>query len=109
MAPLQEKRNYARHQRAGRITLLYTHSQSRQIEADLLNFSEQGISFFSRRPLMPGTTFIVRAPLENYQHMPAEAGCQLRSMGLVTIKWCQEGTLAGRPIHAMGAVYIIPY
>jgi len=104
----QEKRNDARHCCDGLITVMTTHSRSRQFNAGLLNYSVQGISFFSNRPLMPGTTIIVRASVENYQHMPADVDCQLRSMGLATIKWCQEGTRQGRPIHRMGAVYMMP-
>jgi hypothetical protein len=109
MTQLQEKRSYARHSGEGQINLLHTHCESRQIEANLLNFSEQGISFFSYQPLMPGTTIIVRATVENYRHMSADAQCQLRSMGLATIKWCREGTRQGRSVHEMGASYVISY
>jgi hypothetical protein len=104
----QEKRNDARHPCEGLITVMTTHSRSRQFDAGLLNYSVEGISFFSTRPLMPGTTIIVRASLENYQHIPADVDCPLRSMGLATIKWCQEGTRQGRPVHRMGAVYMMP-
>ena len=109
MTQLQEKRNHARHHGEGQITLLHPHSQSWQLEAGLINYSEQGISFFSCQPLMPGTTIIVRASVENYRHMSADVDCQLRSMGFATIKWCQEVTRQGRPIHAMGAVYMMSY
>ena len=90
MTRLNEKRSYARYDGEGPITLVPAHSQSRQFEAGLLNFSAEGFSFFSRRPLKPGTTIIVRASVENYQHVSADVDCQLRSVGVATIKWCHE-------------------
>ncbi len=104
-----EKRNDARHRCEGLITVMTAHSRSRQFDAGLLNYSVQGLRFFSDRPLMPGTTIIVRASVENYQHMSGEVDCQPRLMGLATIKWCQEGTRQGKPVHEMGAAYMIPY
>ncbi|MCB2148519.1 MAG: hypothetical protein KQI81_18720 [Deltaproteobacteria bacterium] len=109
MTRLHEKRRCVRYDGQGPITLMSAHSQSRQFEAGLLNFSAEGISFFSCRPLKPGTTIIVRASAENYQHVFADVDCQLRSVGVATIKWCQEGNREGRPIHEMGAVYMTPY
>ncbi|WP_319408614.1 PilZ domain-containing protein [uncultured Desulfosarcina sp.] len=109
MTQLQEKRRYARYDGEGPITLVSADSQSRQFEAGLLNFSAEGISFFSNRPLKPGTTIIVRASVENYQHVSADVDCQLRSVGVATIKWCQQGNREGRPIHEMGAVYMMAY
>jgi hypothetical protein len=109
MDPLQEKRSTTRNSCEGRITLQHTHSQSQQFAADLINYSAQGISFFSNRPLMPGTTIIIRTSVENYRHMSENVDCQLRSMGLATIKWCHEGTRQGRPVHEMGAAYMLSY
>ena len=109
MTQLHEKRSCVRYDGDGPITLVPAHSQSMQFEAGLLNFSAEGISFFSYRPLIPGTTIIVRASVENYQHVSADVDCQLRSVGLATIKWCQEGIRQGRAIHEMGAVYMMPY
>jgi hypothetical protein len=89
--------------------LFHIQHQSPCIEARLLNFSANGLSFFSHHPLKPGTTIIVRASGEVYPSISSDADCQLRTMGYVTIKWCQEGTRQGRPIHEMGAVYMMPY
>lgn len=109
MAQLQEKRNYPRHGCEGQITLSYAHCDSRQIDACLINFSQHEVSLFSYQPFLPGTTIMVRASGENYQHVSADADCLLRSMGVATIKWCQEVTRRGRPTHEMGAVYIMSY
>jgi hypothetical protein len=109
MAKLQEKRLHHRHHCEGRITLQHAHHSARQIKGGLINFSEQGIRFFSNRPLTPGTTIIVRASGENYQHISTHIDCQLRSMGFCTIKWCQEVIRQGIPYHEMGAVYVMPY
>jgi hypothetical protein len=104
-----EKRSFARHQGKGEITLQHASQDARQMEGGLINFSEQGISFFSRRPLSPGTTIMVRASGENYQHLSTDIDCHLRSMGFCTIKWCQEVTRKGVSQHEMGAVYMMPY
>lgn len=109
MARKQEKRHYPRHHGEGRITLLQPHHTTRQIQGGLINFSEQGIRFFSCRPLSPGTTILVRASGENYRHLPSDIDIRLRSMGYCTIKWCHEVTRHGRPCHEMGAVYVMPY
>ena len=107
MAPPQEKRNFARHPGRGELTLLHAGETDSQIEGGLINFSEQGIRFFSRRPLTPGTTIIVRVSGENYRHIATDQ-CRLRSMGFWTIKWCQEVNHKGVAQHEMGAVYMMP-
>lgn len=109
MAKLQEKRHHPRHHGEGRITLLLSHQNTSQIKGGLINYSEQGIRFFSYRPLSPGTTILVRASGENYRHLSTDIDCQLRSMGFCTIKWCQEATRQGIPGHEMGAVYVMSY
>ncbi len=109
MIQLQEKRNAIRHICDGQVTLHHTQRQARRIEARLINFSEHGLSFFSQHPLTPGTTIIVRVSGESYQNLSADTACQLRTMGFATIKWCQENRRQGRPIHEMGAVYLVPY
>ena len=109
MPKIREKRSFTRHHGKGQITLLQPNANSRQMEGELINYSEQGIRFFSHRPVRPGTTVIVRVSDEPYRNLPADSDCQLRSMGFCTVKWCQEGTRQGLPIHEMGAAYMIPY
>ncbi len=109
MPQVIEKRQFARHNCSGSITLSHTNRESRQIHADLVDLSEQGLSFNSHQPLVPGTTIIVRASEENYRKMDVEADFQLRTMGFATIKWCQSHILQGRTIHRMGAAYVMPW
>ena len=108
MIQSKEKRRSIRHHCDGEVILSHIQRQSPRIDARLINFSANGLSFFSHHPLKPGTTIIVRASRERYPNISADAGCQLRTMGLVTIKWCRESTWQGRTIHEMGAVYMIP-
>ncbi|BBO67509.1 hypothetical protein DSCA_14390 [Desulfosarcina alkanivorans] len=75
----------------------------------MLNFSDQGLCFVSHHPLKPGTTIIVRASGEICPSVSADNGCYLRTMGFVTIKWCKENHRQGRPIHEMGAAYLLSY
>lgn len=109
MIKLHEKRHSIRHRCEGRVTLLHTQSLFRDIDARLLNFSENGISFSSRQPLSPGTTIVVRSSAGNYRQLSAESTCQVRTMGVATVKWCQESQDQEDPIHEMGAVYLLPY
>ena len=109
MNRLQEKRSNARYRCESQLTLLHTQCRSRQIEANLVNFSENGVCFYTRQPLHPGTTIILRVSGDYYRQISSDLNCQLPSMGLVTIKWCQETTRQGHPIHEMGAVYVMPY
>ena len=104
-----EKRNHVRHQGKGAITLLHASQNRQQMQGGLINFSEQGVGFYSHRPLSPGTTIIVRATGENYQDIATDADCHLRTMGFCTIKWCQEVSRKGVLQHEMGAVYMMPY
>jgi hypothetical protein len=109
MVKLQEKRHHPRYQGQGRLTLSHTHQNTGQIKGGLINYSAQGIRFFSHRALFPGTTILVRASGENYRYISSDGDCQLRSMGFCTIKWCHEVNRHGVPYHEMGAVYVTSY
>jgi hypothetical protein len=109
MLKLKEKRHNPRHHGQGRLTLLLTHHHNGNIKGGLINFSAQGIRFFSHRALFPGNTILVRASGENYQYVSPDSDCQLRTMGFCTIKWCQKVNRQGVPYHEMGAVYVTPY
>lgn len=93
------KRNTTRYHSRGPITLLPTIPISGDIHANLMNFSEHGISFTASKQMIPGTTILFRASTENYLYSINEAGCQLRSISFVTIKWCQEAFKQGQSIH----------
>ena len=108
MDQLQEKRKYARRNSDGPIVLLHTHRESEPIDAGLLNFSQEGLSFFSHQALTPGTTIMVRATGENYPNTAAAMDCQLPTMRFATIKWRRDDIHRGRSIHRMGAVYVMP-
>lgn len=109
MPKRRERRQFARHYCSGSIILFHTDRKSKQIHADLVDLSEQGLSFISHQPLVPGTTIIVRASEENYRNMDADADFQLRTMGFATIRWRQSHILQGRTIHRMGAAYVMPW
>lgn len=109
MANHLEKRNTPRHPINRPITLHPTISASRMINANLLNFSEQGISFSSDKPLIPGTTIFFRASSDNYRQSVHEVGGQPRSISLMTIKWCKENPKQEKSIHEMGGTYLYPY
>ncbi|WP_372683631.1 hypothetical protein [Desulfosarcina sp.] len=110
MANPHEKRNSSRHTVGGPITLHPTIRASRDINAHLLNFSEQGICFSTDKQLIPGTTLLFKASKDNYLSADRDDDCQLRSISLVTVKWCHESAKQDQPqpIHIIGANYIIP-
>ncbi len=108
MSNHHEKRNSCRHTVGGAITLHPTIRTSRDINAHLLNFSEQGICFSTEKQLIPGTTILFKASKDNYLSADNDDNCQLRSISLVTVKWCQESEQKDQPIHIIGANYMIP-
>lgn len=109
MPYVPEKRNSPRHPYECRIILLHTQGQPQDMEARLLNYSEQGVCFTSRHPLTPGTTIALRALGECYSDLAAGSKCLLRSTALAKVKWRRECTWMDPPAHAMGAAYLINY
>ena len=108
MSNHHEKRNFSRHNVDGPITLHPTIWTSRDINAHLLNFSEQGICFYTDKQFIPGTTILFKSSKENYLSTDDNDDCQLRSISLVTVKWCHESSQKDLPIHIIGANYMIP-
>ena len=104
-----EKRNTTRHRSQGPITLAPAIGTSRDIHAHLLNFSRQGICFSASKPLIPGQTILFRSSTANFADSNNARDCQLRSISLVTVKWCRKHSRQGPSIHEMGATYMIPY
>ncbi len=109
MANDLEKRISARHSIEGPITLHSSIGRSKEFDARLLNFSEQGICFTTKTKMVPGTTILFKA--SNDCHLLAEddPDCQLRSISMVTVKWCHESSQKDQPIYIIGANYMIPY
>ena len=108
MSNHHEKRNFRRHNVGGSITLHPTIRTSRDLNAHLLNFSEQGICFSTDKQLSPGTTILFKASKNNYLGTDDNDACQLRSISLVTVKWCHESSQKDLPIHIIGANYMPP-
>ena len=110
MSNHHEKRNSCRHTVGGSITLHPTIRTSRDINAYLLNISEQGICFSTGKQLIPDTIILFKASKDNYLNADNDHDCQLRSISLVTVKWCHECAQQDHPIHVIGANYMIaPY
>ena len=109
MAKTLEKRISDRHSIAGPITLHSSIGVSKEYDAHLLNFSEQGICFTTKTKMVPGTTILFKAT--NDRHLFAEdvADCQLRSISMVTVKWCHESSQKDRSVYIIGANYVIPF
>ena len=59
MASYLEQRNSPRHNTEGTITLYSTIMSIRDINADLLDFSDEGIRFSTAMRMVPGTTIIL--------------------------------------------------
>lgn len=109
MAVTRERRQSTRFHGDGEITIERPFARSRKTNARLVDFSEQGLCFLSQKALTPGTGLMVRISMENYPQLPSDADCQPPTMGLVTVKWCEEVTWQGLPIHKTGAMNLVPY
>lgn len=109
MAVNQERRKTARFPCEGVITLELPFGRSRKTEARLVDFSEQGLCFLSQKAFTPETDLMAWISMESYRHLSADSGCQPRTMGLVTVKWCQDSTWQGVPVHKMGVMNLVTY
>lgn len=109
MAKIQERRQTARFSCDGEITIERPFARSGMTTARLIDFSEQGLCFLSQKAFTPGTDLMVRISMENYRHLSSDADCQPPTMGLVTVKWCEDITRQGLPIHKIGAMNLVPY
>ncbi len=109
MAVIRERRQTARFPCDGDISIERPFAKSRKTNARLVNFSEQGLCFLSQKAFTPGTDLMVRISMENYRHLSSDAGCQPPTMGLVTVKWCEDVTWQGRPVHKIGTMNLVPY
>jgi len=104
-----EKRISTRHPVEGPITLHSTIGAPREIHARVLNCSEEGICFYSRKRLSPGVTILFKSSNCKYlRPCSDEKECILRSISFVTVKWCKEVLQDDGPIFLMGAAYIMP-
>ncbi|MDX2455577.1 PilZ domain-containing protein [Desulfosarcina sp.] len=109
MAVIRERRQTARFHYDGEITIERPFTRSRKTNARLVDFSIQGLCILSQKAFTPGTDLMVRISMENYRHISSDADCQPPTMGLVTVKWCEDGTWQGRPCHKIGAMNLVPY
>lgn len=109
MANHIEKRISDRHSIEGPITLHSFIGASNEIDAHLLNFSEQGICFTTKTKMVPGTTILFKASKDCHLFAEDDADCQLRSISMVTVKWCHEHSQNSQPVYVIGANYMISY
>ena len=101
-----EKRISCRHKIQGVITLHTSFMTPNVINAYLLNHSEEGICFSSTKKLVPGTTILFRSVDNQSFATEDDDSCQLRSISMVTIKWCQESSRSYKPVYIYGANYV---
>ncbi len=109
MANHIEKRNSDRHLIEGPITLHSSIGTSKEFDAHLHNFSEQGICFTTKTKMVPGTTILFKASNDCHMFAEDDADCQLRSISMVTVKWCHESSQKDQPVFIIGANYMIPF
>ena len=86
MANTLEKRIASRHLFEGPITLHSSILKSKDIGAQLLNFSEQGICFKTDTHLIPGTTILFEASDDCQMFAEKQTDCELLSSSMVTVK-----------------------
>ena len=108
MANELEKRISDRFCLEGPITLQNTIMTSKELNANLLNYSEQGICFATGTKLAPGTTVLFKTRNDSDLFTDLHADCQLRSMSMVTVKWCHERLHQNPPDYLIGAAYMAP-
>ena len=109
MDKIIEKRIASRHSTNGPITLHSSILTSRDIGAHLINFSDQGICVMTDTKLTPGTTILFKASRNSYQFSKDYADSQLRSIGMVTVKWCHENSSDNKFFYTVGATCMLNF
>jgi len=108
MATDPEKRSSARHAIQGVITLHTSLMTPDIINAHILNCSEEGICFASTKKISTGTTIFYKLADESFTIKGDKEGCKMLSVGMVTVKWCQESLNDAHPVYIYGATYMPP-
>ena len=106
MATDREKRSSTRHAIQGVISLHTSLMTPDIINAHILNCSEEGICFTSTKQISTGTTIFYRLADESFVIKGDKEGCKMLSIGMVTVKWCQESSNHEHPVYIYGATYV---
>jgi len=107
MASYIDQRKSTRYNTEGTITLYSTIMSIKDTNADLLDFSGEGIRFSTAKRMAPGTTIFFKSSSKNYLPTDEVADSQVKSMGLVTVKWCRNRSKEEQ--FEVGANYVLPY
>ena len=108
MATDPEKRSSVRHAIQGVITLHTSLMTPDIINAHILNCSEEGICFASTKKSLTGTTIFYRLADGSFSLKGDNEGCRMLSVGMLTVKWCQESSNDEHPVYIYGAAYMPP-
>ena len=98
-----EKRQHIRCSTKGSISLFSKVWASKQIKARLVNIGEQGICFTTDKKLVPGTTILCRRSNDHCLDPDDGEECRLKSINVLTVKWCQESSHKKRQTYTVGA------
>jgi len=92
MASYLEKRKSTRLNTEGTIILYSNIKSIKDTNANLIDFSDEGISFSTSKRMSPGTTIFFKSGINNCLGAEEDAGSQIKAIGLVTVKWCRNSS-----------------
>jgi hypothetical protein len=77
-------------------------------DAEVVNVSEQGMSFRSRAPLKPGVFIFIR--IQKYSRMISNINSEIRPriVTLAEVKWCRELISKYETLYDIGVIYLYP-
>lgn len=101
---LNERRRTQRYHCSGRLT--YTQlTKGTYREAELVDYSEEGLCFKSNFELKPGNYILIRVQSESVRTKRNVCEVNVRSVSVVEIKWCYEKHDGQNLFYFIGAKY----
>ena len=101
-----EKRIFRRKTGSGSITLHASIGWSKDIDAHLINHSEKGLCFATKTKLVPGTTVLFKTDGDKYLDSKDDTNCQIPSIGMLKIRWCNKKPKKSQSAFMVGATYM---
>jgi hypothetical protein len=74
-------------------------------EAELVDYSEEGLCFKSNFELKPGNYIFIRVQTESVRTNRTDCDVKVRSVSVVEIKWCYEKHDGHNCFYLIGAKY----
>lgn len=107
MSTTLEHRRHERRECPGGASVSYSFfNRTRIFGAQLLNFSDRGVYFKSRQPILKGTIVVIRFDRSPSGNSCADWAGPPCSLALAEIRWCEPCEESPEPMFKIGAQFM---